>query len=160
MPRIFTHRLCRKGLSGYTAFMKILGVNCDVQRKHSMSQQPHYKPELKEIPDFRPRDLYSCSQVLEFAPWLTIKDAVIQSRATAKQRGGVQHWHRNRVMSFTQYASTGREISVNVFGSHTLWTDVSLFLPVLQARHQLILPILQDGKKRGHDHITLGLELS
>lgn len=81
----------RKGLSGYTAFMEILGVNCDVQRKHNMSPQPHCKSELKEFPDFRPRDLYSCFWVLEFAPWLTIKDAVIQLRATAKRHGRVEH---------------------------------------------------------------------
>ena len=71
--------------------MEILRVNCDVQRKDDMSQQLHYKLELKGIPNFRPRGLYSCFQVSEFALWLAIKDAVIQSRATAKQHGRVQH---------------------------------------------------------------------
>lgn len=91
MPRIFTHRLCRKGLSGYTAFVEIVGLNRGAQRKHSMSRQPHCTPELEDIPDFRPIDFYSCFRVLEFAPWLTIKDTVIQSRGTAKQCDRVQH---------------------------------------------------------------------
>jgi len=159
MPRIFTHRLCRKGLSGCTAFMEILGVICDVQRKHNMSQQPHYKPELKEFPDFRARDLYSCFQVSEFAPWLTVRDAVIQWRATAKQHGRVQHWHRNHEMWFTQCASTSQQIFVNMFSSHTPWTDISLFLPTLQADISLFCPYSK-ASKRGHDHNALGLELS
>lgn len=73
--------------------MEILGVNWDVQREHSMSQQPHSKPELKEIPDFRDRDVCSCCWVLEFSPCLIIKNTVIQSRATSKQYGRVQHQH-------------------------------------------------------------------
>lgn len=73
--------------------MEILGVNGDVQKELSMSQQPHYKPDLREIPNFRARDVYIYLWVLEFAPCLIIKNTVIQSRATAKHHGRVQHQH-------------------------------------------------------------------
>lgn len=73
--------------------IEILGVNWNVQREHNMSQQAHYKSELKEIPDFRDRDVYSSFWVLEFAPCPILKNIVIQSRATAKHHGRVQHQH-------------------------------------------------------------------